>query len=61
MKAANKSGTAVVVVVGSGELESGKWTVKSMQSGEQESIPDSELEARLGEILGEIQAEIQGK
>ena len=53
MKAANKSGTAVVVVVGSGELESGKWTVKSMQSGEQESIADSELEAKLGEILGE--------
>ena len=52
MKAANKTGTTVVVVVGSGELESGEWTIKNMQSGEQESIPDSELEARLGKILG---------
>ena len=41
----------LVVVVGSGELESGEWTVKNMQSGEQESISDRELETKLGDIL----------
>ncbi len=52
MKAANRSGTRTVVVVGEGELASGRWTVKDMVSGEQTEVADAALATRLDEILG---------
>ena len=53
MKAANRFGARVVMVVGSGELDSGNWTVKDMQSGDQEEVADDDLESRLETLLGE--------
>jgi histidyl-tRNA synthetase len=47
MKAAHRLGAQLVVVVGAGELERGAWTVKDMQAGDQESVPDVELETYL--------------
>jgi histidyl-tRNA synthetase len=51
MKAANKLGAKVVVVVGPDEMANGRWTVKDMASGEQEAVADAALEARLAELL----------
>ncbi len=51
MKSANRAGARTVVVVGEGELSSGSWTVKDMESGEQESVADADLETRLDELL----------
>jgi histidyl-tRNA synthetase len=51
MKAANRVGARAVIVVGEGELAEGNWTVKDMETGEQRSVADAELEARLGEVL----------
>ena len=52
MKGANKLGARLVVLVGEGELESGHWTVKTMESGEQASVADAELETRLTAMVG---------
>jgi len=51
MKTAGKTGSQTVVVVGSGELEDGTWTVKEMHSGEQTKVDDMNLEDQLGKIL----------
>jgi histidyl-tRNA synthetase len=52
MKAANKTGSPVVVVVGSGELAERAWTVKEMSSGDQKKVDDAGLEDHLEQILG---------
>lgn len=51
MKTAHKAGARAVIVVGEGELAEGRWTVKDMASGEQESVADADLETRLARIL----------
>jgi len=43
MKAADRSGAPLVIVVGDAEVESGLAQVKSMASGDQASVPWSEL------------------
>jgi histidyl-tRNA synthetase len=53
MKAANRAGARVVVVVGEGELASGNWAVRDMTSGEQADVPDAELESHLNRLLQE--------
>ena len=45
--AAGKSGAPLVIVAGEDELESGSWTVKRMDTGEQERVKDDELETYL--------------
>jgi histidyl-tRNA synthetase len=47
MKAANRLGARVTVVVGEGELSRGDWTVKNMESGEQAPVADDALETHL--------------
>jgi histidyl-tRNA synthetase len=51
MKAAHRLGARVVVVVGPEEIANAAWTVKDMASGEQETVSDSDLEARLESLL----------
>lgn len=51
MKGANKQGARLAVLVGSGELLERVWTVKEMETGEQEAVPDGDLEDRLGQLL----------
>ena len=43
MTFANNKGIKYVVLVGSNEMESGKLTVKNMESGEQENLTIEEL------------------
>jgi len=52
MRAANRTGVPVVVVVGDEEIASGKWTVKDMRTGHQSTVPDAELEAHLARLAG---------
>jgi len=51
MKAADRAGARIAVLIGEGELASGEWTVKTLATGTQERVPDRELETRLGTIL----------
>lgn len=51
MKNANRLDARLVIVVGEGELASGEWTVKDMQSGDQETVADDRLESRLAARL----------
>jgi histidyl-tRNA synthetase len=47
MASANRMGVQTVLILGDGELDNGAVTVKHMASGEQESWPLAEVEARL--------------
>ena len=47
MATANRTGIQTVLILGDGELDGGTITVKHMASGEQESWPLGEVEARL--------------
>ena len=53
MRAADKAGARFAVLVGSGELESGTWTVKEMATGEQNTVADGDLETSLAAMLDE--------
>jgi histidyl-tRNA synthetase len=53
MRAADKAGSRLAIVVGAAELEAGTWTVKEMATGEQESVDDASLEATLERRLAE--------
>jgi len=47
MATANRTGVRTVLILGDGELDGGTVTVKHMATGEQESWPLAEVEARL--------------
>ena len=51
MKAANRLGARVTVVVGEGERARGEWTVKNMASGEQVAVTDAGLEEHLDTLF----------
>ena len=51
MKAADRLGARVALLVGEGELASGEWTVKDLVSGAQERVADADLETRLGTLV----------
>jgi histidyl-tRNA synthetase len=53
MKAADRSGASIALLIGEGELAAREWTLKTLASGAQERVPDSGLEARLLAMLGE--------
>ena len=52
MKAANRTGARLVLIVGEGELSEGRWTLKDMEGGGQESVADENLESHLEKFLG---------
>jgi histidyl-tRNA synthetase len=52
MKAADRAGATLALLIGEGELATGEWTVKTLASGAQERVPDGDLESRLEAILG---------
>src|SRR6185436_13878899 len=54
MKAADRAGARIAVLIGEGELASGEWTVKTLATGTQERVPDRDLETRLGTILEQL-------
>ena len=47
MATANRTGVQIVLILGDGELDGGTLTAKHMATGEQESWPLAEVEARL--------------
>jgi histidyl-tRNA synthetase len=51
MKAADRSGATVAVIVGSDELAAGTVTVRPLRGGEQETVPREKLLHRLAELL----------
>ncbi|MEE2056273.1 histidine--tRNA ligase [Rhodococcus artemisiae] len=51
MKAADKSGAVVALVLGDRELEHGEIVVKDLRNGEQATVPLAEVVARVGEAV----------
>ena len=51
MKAADRSGAAVAVIVGGDELAEGTVTLRPLRGGEQETVPREKLLHRLNELL----------
>ena len=51
MKAAGKSGGQIVVIVGEEELSTKTWTVKTMDTGDQQRVEDGELETYINQVL----------
>ncbi len=51
MKAADKSGAVVALVLGDRELEDGEIVVKDLRNGEQETVPLTDVVARVGEAV----------
>ena len=47
MELANKLGARFTLIVGDNELAAGRFTLKDMSSGEQESLTPDEIAARL--------------
>ena len=48
---ANRKGFRAVVIAGSNEFESGRWTVKDLEKGEQNEVSDGELPSFLHQLL----------
>ena len=51
MKAADRMGASIALLIGEGELAAGEWTLKTLATGAQERILDRELETRLNDLL----------
>jgi histidyl-tRNA synthetase len=51
MRAADRSGAAVAVIVGADELAAGTVTLRPLRGGEQEAVPREKLLDRLAELL----------
>jgi len=51
MKAADKSGAVVALVLGDRELEAGEIVVKDLRNGEQHSVALTDVVARVGEVV----------
>ncbi|MFZ2530697.1 MAG: histidine--tRNA ligase [Rhodococcus sp. (in: high G+C Gram-positive bacteria)] len=51
MKAADKSGAVVALVLGDRELEAGEIVVKDLRDGEQYTVPLTDVVARVGEVV----------
>ena len=51
MKAADKSGSAYVIVIGDSELDLGVIELKRMSDGVTSSVKIEQLQQRLGEVL----------
>ncbi|NLU81285.1 histidine--tRNA ligase [Rhodococcus sp. HNM0569] len=52
MKAADRSGARLALVVGERELDEGTVVVKQLSTGEQETVPLADVLARVGVLLG---------
>src|SRR5262249_34016749 len=50
MELANKLGARFVLMIGENELAAGRYTLKNMSTGEQESLTREELPARLARL-----------
>jgi len=53
LKYAAKKGFRVAVIAGAEELQSGRWQVKELSSGDQYSVPREELGAVIGRMVGQ--------
>ncbi len=51
MKAADKSGAVVALVLGERELEAGEIVVKDLRNGEQHTVPLADVVARVGQVV----------
>ena len=51
MKAADKSGAVVALVLGERELEAGEIVVKDLRNGEQQTVALADVVARVGEVV----------
>jgi histidyl-tRNA synthetase len=51
MRAADRSGAAIAVIVGADELAAGTVTLRPLRGGEQETVPREKLLHRLSELL----------
>jgi histidyl-tRNA synthetase len=52
LKYAGKKGFRVAVIAGAEELQSGRWQVKDLTTGDQRSVPREDLPAAIGRMLG---------
>ena len=50
MELANKLGARFVMIAGDNELAAGRFTLKDMSSGEQESVAPDEIAARISNV-----------
>jgi len=53
MKAADRAGATLALLIGEGELAAREWTLKTLATGAQERVPDRELETRLLAMLSQ--------
>jgi histidyl-tRNA synthetase len=53
MKAADRSGAKVALIIGTNEVESGSIVMRSMSSGEQSTIAEGDLVAAVRRVLSE--------
>jgi histidyl-tRNA synthetase len=51
LKYASRKGFRVALIAGDEEFRNGKWQVKDLAHGEQQSLPESELGVAIGKIL----------
>lgn len=51
MKAADRSGAVVALVLGERELEAGEIVVKDLRTGEQHTVPLDDVVARVGDVV----------
>ncbi|AOM39317.1 histidine--tRNA ligase [Xenorhabdus hominickii] len=49
---ANKHGAKIALILGEDEIQAGNVTVKDLRNGEQETLPQQTIAARLSELLG---------
>ncbi|WP_445497189.1 histidine--tRNA ligase [Photorhabdus sp. SF281] len=49
---ADKQGAKVALILGEDEVRSGQAAIKDLRTGEQQTLPQSEIAARLAELLG---------
>jgi histidyl-tRNA synthetase len=50
MELANKLGARYTLIIGDNEIAAGKYALKNMQSGEQESVSASEIAKRVRQV-----------
>ena len=52
MKAADRSGAALALVLGDRDIADGTVGIKNLATGDQESVSSADVVARVGAILG---------
>jgi histidyl-tRNA synthetase len=51
MKAADRSGAAIALIIGTNEVESGSIVMRSLSSGEQTTIADGDVVVAVRQLL----------